>query len=40
MELSLWAKNAYIPLAYKGISIYLIPEKYSILKPAEVRSPW
>lgn len=28
-------ENAYIPLMYKAISIYLIPEKYSILKPAD-----
>lgn len=27
-------ENAYIPLVYKGISIYLIPEKYSLLNPA------
>lgn len=26
--------NTYIPLMYKGISIYLIPEKYSLLNPA------
>jgi hypothetical protein len=25
--------NAYIPLAYKRISLYLIPEKYSLLNP-------
>lgn len=29
-------ENTYILLVYKGISIYLIPEKYSILKIAEV----
>lgn len=28
-------ENAYIPLMYKGISIYLIPEKYSLLNPAD-----
>ena len=27
-------ENAYIPLAYKRISLYLIPEKYSLLNPA------
>ena len=34
-------ENAYIPLMYKGISIYLIPEKYSLLNPAfaEVGNP-
>ena len=26
--------NEYIPLMYKGISIYLIPERYSLLNPA------
>ena len=26
--------NTYIPLVYKGISIYLIPERYSLLNPA------
>ena len=26
--------NTYIPLMYKGISIYLIPEKYNLLNPA------
>lgn len=26
--------NKYIPLIYKGISIYLIPEKYNLLNPA------
>nr|DAJ95672.1 MAG TPA: hypothetical protein [Caudoviricetes sp.] len=26
--------NNYIPLMYKGISIYLIPENYSLLNPA------
>ena len=26
--------NTYIPLMYKGISLYLIPEKYSLLNPA------
>jgi hypothetical protein len=26
--------NTYIPLMYKGISIYLIPEIYSVLNPA------
>jgi len=26
--------NIYIPLMYKGISIYLIPEKYNLLNPA------
>lgn len=33
--------NTYIPLMYKGISIYLIPEKYSLLNPAfaEVGNP-
>lgn len=33
--------NTYIPLVYKGISIYLIPEKYSLLNPAfaEVGNP-
>nr|DAY45446.1 MAG TPA: hypothetical protein [Caudoviricetes sp.] len=34
--------NTYIPLVYKGISIYLIPEKYSLLTPAffaEVGNP-
>ena len=33
--------NSYIPLMYKGISIYLIPEKYSLLNPAfaEVGNP-
>ena len=33
--------NRYIPLMYKGISIYLIPEKYSLLNPAfaEVGNP-
>ena len=33
--------NNYIPLMYKGISIYLIPEKYSLLNPAfaEVGNP-
>lgn len=25
--------NTYIPLMYKGISIYLIPEKYNLLNP-------
>ena len=33
--------STYIPLVYKGISIYLIPEKYSLLNPAfaEVGNP-
>ena len=33
--------NTYIPLMYRGISIYLIPEKYSLLNPAfaEVGNP-
>ena len=33
--------NKYIPLMYKGVSIYLIPEKYSLLNPAfaEVGNP-
>lgn len=33
--------NRYIPLMYKGISIYLIPERYSVLNPAfaEVGNP-
>ena len=33
--------NTYIPLMYKGISIYLIPEKYNLLNPAfaEVGNP-
>ena len=29
-------ENAYIPLMYKGISVYLIPEKYIVLAFAEV----
>lgn len=35
------AGNRYIPLMYKGISIYLIPERYSVLNPAfaEVGNP-
>lgn len=32
-------ENAYIPLMYKGISIYLIPEKYIVLAFAEVGNP-
>ena len=33
--------NKYIPLMYKGVSIYLIPERYSVLNPAfaEVGNP-
>ena len=33
--------NNYIPLMYKGISMYLIPEKYNLLNPAfaEVDNP-
>lgn len=27
-------RNNYIPLMYKGISIYLIPEEYGLLNPA------
>ena len=35
------AGNTYIPLVYKGISIYLIPEKYCLLSQAfaEVGNP-
>ena len=32
-------ENAYIPLMYKGISVYLIPEKYIVLAFAEVGNP-